>query len=129
MAIIIIFNIFLTLLLTLRIVLPLLKYIVSILFRYGGVDSGLHEEHVCLVDLPIIRFQDLQSLRQRSVDGMCFICSNDYNGDEVVTQLSRCGHVFHSDCIGKLLHHEETWCPYCQTPVFSGLSHVALKSF
>ncbi|KAJ0683762.1 putative chromatin regulator PHD family [Helianthus annuus] len=132
MSIIIIFNICITLLLILRIkneLLTLLKHSISYLFRYGGVDSDLHEEHVCLVDLPIIRFQDLQNIRQRYVERMCFICLKDYDSDDVVSQLSRCGHVFHTDCVGKLLHEKETWCPFCRTPVFSGLSLVPSKSF
>ncbi|MFS7937924.1 putative chromatin regulator PHD family [Helianthus anomalus] len=55
---------------------------------------------------------------------MCFICSQDYNNNDVLCQLSRCGHVFHSDCVGKQLHSKQTYCPFCRTPVFAGLSHV-----
>ncbi|KAF5780015.1 putative chromatin regulator PHD family [Helianthus annuus] len=123
----IIFIIGITLFLTLRIkseLLTLLKHSISYLFRYAGVDSDLHDKQLWLVDLPIIRFEDLQSLRQRHVDRMCFICSKDYNGDDVVCLLSRCGDVFHAECVGKLLHGKENSCPYCRTPVFSGLSQV-----
>ncbi|KAI3807631.1 hypothetical protein L1987_23563 [Smallanthus sonchifolius] len=134
MSTIIIFDICITIFLVLRIkseVLTLLKHSVSGLFGYARVESGLHheDEDVCLVDLPIIRFDDLQNLRQRSVDRMCFICSKDYNSDDVVCQLSRCGDVFHSDCVGKLLHQKETSCPFCRTPVFSGLSQAPCKGF
>ncbi|XP_024969017.1 RING-H2 finger protein ATL18-like [Cynara cardunculus var. scolymus] len=105
--------------------LNLLKDSVSDLLGYGGVNPRLHEEDVCLVDLPIIRFDDLQNRRHRSVDRMCFICSADYHKEDVLCQLSRCGHVFHSDCVGKLLHRRQTSCPFCHSPVFSGIPKVA----
>ncbi|KAI3762073.1 hypothetical protein L1987_52496 [Smallanthus sonchifolius] len=134
MSTIIIFAICITIFLVLRIkteLLTLIKHSVSALLRYAGVDFGLHDEDedVCLVDLPIIRFEDLQNIRQRSVDRMCFICSKDYEGDDVVSQLSRCGHVFHSDCVGKRLRRKQTCCPFCRNPVFSGLSEAQCKGF
>ncbi|KAI3783687.1 hypothetical protein L1987_42773 [Smallanthus sonchifolius] len=109
--------------------LNLIKDTVLHLLGYGGINPGYHQEDVCLVDLPVIRFEDLQNHRHRSVDRMCFICSEDYKKDDVLSQLSRCGHVFHSDCVGKRLHPKQTSCPFCRTPVFSGLSHVPCKSF
>ncbi|KAI3807633.1 hypothetical protein L1987_23565 [Smallanthus sonchifolius] len=105
--------------------LNLIKDSVAYWFGYGGVNPRYHQEDVCLVDLPIIRFQDLHNHRQRSVDRMCFICSADYDKDDVLCQLGRCGHVFHSDCVGKLLHRKQTSCPFCRSPVFSGVSSVA----
>ncbi|KAI3757148.1 hypothetical protein L6452_04682 [Arctium lappa] len=109
--------------------LNLLTDSVAYLLGYGGVNPRFHDEDVCLVDLPIIRFDDLNHRRHRSVDRMCFICSGDYDNGDVVCQLSRCGHVFHSDCVGKLLHRRQTRCPFCHSPVFSGMSEVPCKSF
>ncbi|KAI3517161.1 hypothetical protein L1887_16370 [Cichorium endivia] len=82
-----------------------------------------------LVDLPVIRFEDLNYRRNRSVEEMCFICSADYRPDDVVCQLSRCHHVFHSDCVGQLLHQKQPSCPFCRSPIFSGLSPMACKNF
>ncbi|KAL8233427.1 hypothetical protein R6Q59_019527 [Mikania micrantha] len=116
--IVILINICVTFFLILRIktqLLTLVKHSVSHLFQNAGEDDE------CLVDLPIIRFEDLLNLRRRSVDRMCFICSKDYDTHDVVCQLSRCGDVFHSDCVGKLIHRKQTYCPCCRTPVFSGL--------
>ncbi|KAK1431430.1 hypothetical protein QVD17_07889 [Tagetes erecta] len=100
----------------------LLKDFVSDLFGYGGINPRYHQEDICLVDLPIIRFEDLQNHGHRSVDRMCFICSLDYDKDDVLCQLSRCGHAFHSDCVGKRLHRKQNSCPFCRLPVFTGLS-------
>ncbi|MFS7982982.1 putative chromatin regulator PHD family [Helianthus anomalus] len=86
-----------------------------------------HQEDVCLVDLPVIRFEELQNHGHRSVDRMCFICSADYDKDDVICQLSRCGHAFHSDCVGNMLHGKQTSCPFCRSPVFSGI--VGCSSF
>ncbi|KAI3783691.1 hypothetical protein L1987_42777 [Smallanthus sonchifolius] len=88
-------------------------------FRHGGFNPD-----VCLVDLPVIRFEDLQNHRPRSIDRMCFICSEDYDKDDMLCQLSRCGDIFHSDCVGKLLHRKQTSCPFCRAPIFSGLPTV-----
>ncbi|KAL8199939.1 hypothetical protein R6Q57_013507 [Mikania cordata] len=109
MEMIVILNICVTFFLILRIksqLLTLVKHSVSHLFQNAGEDDE------CLVDLPIIRFEDLLNLRRRSVDRMCFICSKDYDIHDVVC---------HSDCVGKLLHRKQPYCPCCRTPVFSGL--------
>ncbi|CAH1430812.1 unnamed protein product [Lactuca virosa] len=82
-----------------------------------------------LVDLPVIRFEDLLERRQRSVEEMCFICSADYHLDDVVCQLSRCRHVFHSDCVGQLLQRKQLSCPFCRSPIFYGISPTACKTF
>ncbi|KAJ9546000.1 hypothetical protein OSB04_025707 [Centaurea solstitialis] len=89
---------------------------------HGGVNPRLHDSDVSLIDLPIIRFHDLQDRRRSSVvDRMCFICSGDYDKDDVVCQLGRCGHVFHSDCVAKMLHRRQGSCPFCHSPVFAGM--------
>ncbi|KAL8233231.1 hypothetical protein R6Q57_003009 [Mikania cordata] len=80
------------------------------------------ECNLSLIDLPIIRFEDLHNHRHRPVDDrMCFICSQDYHKDDVICQLSRCGHVFHSHCVAKLLNTKRNYCPFCRAPFFSGL--------
>ncbi|KAK9075114.1 hypothetical protein SSX86_003433 [Deinandra increscens subsp. villosa] len=109
--------------------LNLIRDSVAYLLGYGGVNPRFHQEDVCLVDLPIIRFEDLQNHRHRSVDRMCFICSADYDKDDVLCQLSRCGHVFHSDCVGKQLHRKQSSCPFCRSPIFSGLSPATCRNF
>ncbi|KAI3496986.1 hypothetical protein L1887_39366 [Cichorium endivia] len=105
----------------------LLSLFTKIFFYFFGYDHDT--PYPSLVDLPAIRFEDLQFRRNRSVEEMCFICSADYNPDDVVCQLSRCHHVFHSDCVGQLLHQKQPTCPFCCSPIFSGLSPVACRKF
>ncbi|PWA39944.1 RING-H2 finger protein ATL18 [Artemisia annua] len=88
---------------------------------------NLQNEQVYLVDLPIIRFEDLQERTRREVEEMCFICSANYVSDDVVSQLSRCGHVFHSECVGKLIQRKQHDCPFCRSSFFSGSLAIPCK--
>ncbi|KAJ0440959.1 putative chromatin regulator PHD family [Helianthus annuus] len=97
-------------------------------FRDGRVNPHFHEDDVCMLDLPAIQFKDLQNHRPRSSIGpMCFICSKYYDKDDVVCQLSQCGDIFHSNCVGKLLNQKQTSCPFCHVPFFSGHMPVLCK--
>ncbi|KAJ0771271.1 putative chromatin regulator PHD family [Helianthus annuus] len=107
----------------------LLKNSFLYIFRYDDVYLHRHESDISMMDLPIIRFEDLQERRHREVEEMCFVCSNNYEGNDVVCQLSRCGHVFHTECIGKLIHSKQADCPFCRTSFFSGLPSVSCKNF
>ncbi|KAK9078717.1 hypothetical protein SSX86_002774 [Deinandra increscens subsp. villosa] len=93
-----------------------------------GSDLHHNESDLFMVDLPIIRFQDLQERRRREVEELCFICSKNYEGDDVVCQLSRCGHVYHYECVGKLIHRKQTDCPFCRSSFFSGHPSVPCKN-
>ncbi|KAJ9540249.1 hypothetical protein OSB04_026755 [Centaurea solstitialis] len=92
-------------------------------------DLRHHHEAADTADLPIIRFQDLQDRRRHTaVEEMCFVCSVNYDGDDVVSQLSRCGHVFHTECVGKLIHRKQPNCPFCRSSFFSGRPSPACKN-
>ncbi|PWA87392.1 hypothetical protein CTI12_AA131320 [Artemisia annua] len=101
--------------------------LVKNLLRYNKLD--IPNDEVFLVDLPIIRFEDLQERRHREVEEMCFICSVNYERDDVVSQLSRCGHVFHTECVGKLIHRKQHDCPFCRSSFFSGHPSLPCKNF
>ena len=88
-------------------------------FRFDSRYLHGNQSDLCLIDLPIIRFQDLQDRRQLEVDEMCFACSTNYDSDDIVCQLSRCGHVFHSKCVGKLIYRKRSYCPFCRSSFFS----------
>ncbi|KAJ0550535.1 putative chromatin regulator PHD family [Helianthus annuus] len=107
----------------------LLKNFFLYIFGYDNVYLLHHESALFHVDLPIIRFEDLQERRHREVEEMCFVCSKNYERDDVVCQLSRCGHVFHSECVGKLINGKQADCPFCRASFFSGLPSVPCKNF
>ena len=48
----------------------------------------------------------------------CSICINDFNTNEKVRILPRCGHIFHDECIRKwLVVQKSKFCPLCQAEV------------
>ncbi len=104
----------------LRIKNDLLKFVQSFIF-FSTIHHEYydwHEEQTCLLDLPIIRFGDIQARRHRSIDETCFVCSVDYENEDVVSQLSRCKHVFHTSCLQKELQRNQFSCPFCRNPAF-----------
>ncbi|KAF5770590.1 putative chromatin regulator PHD family [Helianthus annuus] len=107
----------------------LLKDSFVYIFRYDSEYIHHHEPAVNQVDLPTILFHDLQERRRREVDETCFICFASYDSDDVVCALSRCGHVFHSECVGRLIHRKQSQCPFCWSSFFSGRSSFPTKIF
>ena len=45
--------------------------------------------------------------------GQCPICQCDYKENDLITDLSECGHVYHSECLFKWLETSNT-CPLCR---------------
>ncbi|XP_019155347.1 PREDICTED: uncharacterized protein LOC109152215 [Ipomoea nil] len=43
----------------------------------------------------------------------CNVCLEDFEGEEVITQLAMCLHKFHNECIAKWLRRSRT-CPICR---------------
>lgn len=67
--------------------------------------------------LPVTRFEELQN-----VDGMCSICLVEFEKEDVVSQLSRCGHVFHMHCIESWLDRNQFTCPLCRSFLLSSVN-------
>ncbi|PWA67723.1 RING-H2 finger protein ATL18 [Artemisia annua] len=126
---------FINILFCLAVLFPILRIkkelhiILKNLFQHNKLELHQHESEIFMLDLPIIRFEDLQERRHREVEEMCFICSVNYERDDVVSQLSRCGHVFHTECVGKLIHRKQHDCPFCRSSFFSGCPSVPCKNF
>lgn len=49
---------------------------------------------------------------------ICSICLDEYSPSETLAELP-CGHVFHSDCIGKWLTERSSTCPLCKTDLLA----------
>lgn len=56
------------------------------------------------------RFEKLQEK-----DICCSICLTELEKEDEVSQLSRCTHVFHMDCIEKWIQRDHFTCPICRT--------------
>ncbi|GAB2219308.1 hypothetical protein Droror1_Dr00006943 [Drosera rotundifolia] len=48
-------------------------------------------------------------------DETCSVCLVEFGSEDLVSQLSRCGHVFHVDCIDRWLYRYQFTCPLCRT--------------
>lgn len=50
-------------------------------------------------------------------DVSCSICLVELEKEDAVSQLSRCMHVFHTDCIDKWIQRDHFTCPLCRTSI------------
>ncbi|KAI6677443.1 hypothetical protein NL676_038239 [Syzygium grande] len=78
--------------------------------------------------LPVGRFQDLQKsgeVEDGDHEKTCSICLVDYEGEDLVSKLHRCGHMFHMDCIERWLERSQFTCPLCRKLVFDAKSSAA----
>lgn len=77
----------------------------------------------CNLDLPVSRFCDLErSNRNRGDDDdddeegkMCSICLVEFEKQDSVNKLGRCGHTFHVECMEKWLETCRFTCPLCRS--------------
>ncbi|KAF6160916.1 hypothetical protein GIB67_025451 [Kingdonia uniflora] len=53
--------------------------------------------------------------RRRAVDESCAVCLDEFQGEEVVSELSGCGHMFHSRCIKSWADRYRFTCPLCRS--------------
>lgn len=71
------------------------------------------------VKLPVCRFEELQ--RGGGLEDICSVCLAEFTGEDLVSQLHRCSHLFHLECIENWLHRSHFTCPLCRSFLFSTL--------
>ena len=73
--------------------------------------------------LPVARFQDVQEHSCVGEDGkseeICSICLVEFEGEDAVSKLGRCGHIFHFNCIEQWLDRNQFSCPLCRSFLLS----------
>ncbi|KAL3850890.1 hypothetical protein ACJIZ3_012772 [Penstemon smallii] len=74
----------------------------------------------CQQDLPVSCFKDLDlSSKNGTMDNneeeMCSICLMEFEKEDFVNKLPRCGHVFHMECMEKWLDTCKFTCPICRS--------------
>lgn len=85
--------------------------------------------------LPAARIEDMQrnSSSTRGTDDnvqeMCSICLVEFEREDVVSQLSRCRHVFHFHCIERWLQQYNFTCPLCRSLLFSSVTNTCHSNF
>ncbi|KAE9589286.1 putative transcription factor C2H2 family [Lupinus albus] len=99
------------------ILIPLmqLKRLLSSMFCVYDMKGVSKEiEFPQIPSLPVARFEDL-----RETEEICSICLVDFEGEDAVSKIKRCGHVFHVNCIQQWLHLTQYSCPLCRSSLFS----------
>ncbi|KAJ6905609.1 RING-H2 finger protein ATL18 [Populus alba x Populus x berolinensis] len=61
--------------------------------------------------------QTLFSIILQEKDVCCSICLMELEKEDEASQLSRCMHVFHMDCIEKWIQRDHFTCPLCRTSI------------
>lgn len=71
------------------------------------------------IDLPMSRYQESRSnevIRDGDCgDEACSVCLVEFESDDFVSKLSKCGHVFHGACIEKWVERNQFTCPLCRS--------------
>ncbi|KAJ1436370.1 Zinc finger, RING-type [Sesbania bispinosa] len=98
--------------------------ILMVFFSYDSKGITKEMEFPEIPSLPVARFEDLRS--QSSVgedeqreEEICSICLVEFEGEDAVSKLGRCGHVFHINCIDQWLDRNQFSCPLCRSFLFS----------
>ncbi|KAL0321116.1 UNVERIFIED_CONTAM: E3 ubiquitin-protein ligase RHA1B [Sesamum radiatum] len=101
--------------------------------RQACSSSSCDENPEWELDLPVSRFQELELMSNKNGgeascddhgDEMCSICLTEFEKEELVNKLPKCGHVFHVGCLEKWLDRCQFTCPLCR----SMLLHVRSSS-
>ena len=61
----------------------------------------------------LIVSKKFKEIKNNDIDKKCPICCCDYKDNDLVTELPKCGHIFHSECLFKWFETSEN-CPLCR---------------
>ncbi|XP_073121999.1 RING-H2 finger protein ATL2-like [Henckelia pumila] len=78
-------------------------------YTVSAADRGL--EKAVLDSLPVYRHSS-----ETGIPSECAVCLSEFEEDEVVRHLPKCGHSFHTECIDMWFISHST-CPLCRSPV------------
>lgn len=66
------------------------------------------------LDLPVSRYSECSS-RHDGEEETCSICLVEFEKQDSVHELRRCGHIFHVECMEKWLETCRFTCPLCRS--------------
>ncbi|XVF67091.1 hypothetical protein PTKIN_Ptkin10aG0092600 [Pterospermum kingtungense] len=116
----------------------LLKLLGFVFPWYQAEKKWQVNSNIC--QLPGVRFEDLKhskccsggGLRSTGNDGeveevVCPICLVEMEKEDVVSQLQKCGHIFHMKCIEKWLDCHHFTCPLCRSFLLANINSSHAK--
>ncbi|KAG6386888.1 hypothetical protein SASPL_152065 [Salvia splendens] len=74
--------------------------------------QSCESDHGWELDLPVTIFRELEMSDEEE---MCSICLVEFEEEDSVTKLPKCGHLFHGECIEKWLDKCRFSCPLCRS--------------
>jgi len=79
----------------------------------GSADSS----EICSIELSMRRYGDLKANAGNDGEEVeaCSVCLVEFESEDMVSQLPRCGHVFHMVCIEKWVERSQFTCPLCRS--------------
>ncbi|XP_039035324.1 RING-H2 finger protein ATL18-like [Hibiscus syriacus] len=96
--------------------------VLSFFFPWHQPERSCQTVDLCL---PVARFEDLKLYAAGcgGDDGgddneACSICLAELGKEDVVSQIQKCGHVFHMNCIEKWMERDHFTCPLCRSFLF-----------
>ncbi|KAK0581324.1 hypothetical protein LWI29_012468 [Acer saccharum] len=93
--------------------------------------GGVEEEAEEILDQLVVPYLSVCKFDKETeeVEEMCSICLVELDEEDVVSRLSRCGHIFHMDCIQRWLHSYHFTCPLCRSFLLTKVhsSHAKCK--
>ena len=79
--------------------------------HYKDCNSELIENYFYGEKIVSQKFKEFKRVLK---ENKCSICQCEYKENDLITKLSHCDHVYHSECIFTWLQNNET-CPMCRT--------------
>ncbi|KAK6919136.1 Zinc finger, RING-type [Dillenia turbinata] len=85
-------------------------------WNHSPESTGKDEAHK-LLDLQVLKFQDCKLSSSNDDEGeKCSICLEEFGMEDEVSQLPKCDHVFHVQCVGQWFDWNQLMpCPLCRS--------------
>lgn len=74
------------------------------------------------LDVPVSRYE------KKGDEEMCSICLVEFEEEDSVNKLPKCGHLFHAECLERWLDRCQFTCPLCRSSVLRLRSNSPCKS-
>ncbi len=93
-------------------------------FEIGDGQGGIYDDvKICLdekdFETELEHFEYKNKENEEEENKECIICTDTFKEGDLVSK-TRCGHIFHDDCLKPWLLNQSVKCPVCRTEVAKG---------
>lgn len=93
--------------------------------RMNGAPQGL--DMSLIESFPLFRYSLVKGLKLGKGSMDCVVCLSEFQEDETLRLLPKCGHAFHPDCIDMWLFSHTT-CPLCRSSLLLQFNDVTMEA-